>query len=36
MPFSPLPAMGRRDRLILTLCLIGIASAWFLEWGMKG
>ena len=36
MPFGPLPAMGRRDRLILTLCLIGIASARLLEWGMKG
>ena len=36
MPFGPLPAMGRRDRLILTLCLIGIASARLLEWGVSG
>ncbi len=36
MPFGPLPLLGRRDRLILTLCLIGIASARFLEWGVVG
>lgn len=36
MPFGPLPTLGRRDRLILTLCLIGIASARLLEWGVTG
>ncbi len=36
MPFGPLPALGRRDRLILALCLIGIASARLLEWGVTG
>jgi cobalt/nickel transport system permease protein len=36
MPFGPLPALGRRDRLILTLFLIGIASARLLEWGVTG
>jgi cobalt/nickel transport system permease protein len=36
MPFGPLPALGRRDKLILTLCLIGIASARLLEWGVSG
>ena len=36
MPFGPLPAMGRRDKLILTFCLIAIASARLLEWGAIG
>jgi cobalt/nickel transport system permease protein len=36
MPFGPMPALGRRDRLILTLCLIGIVFTLFLEWGIKG
>ena len=36
MPFGPLPALGRKDRLILTLCLIGIATARLLEWWMSG
>ena len=36
MPFGPLPAMGRRDKLILIFCLIGIASARLLEWGASG
>jgi cobalt/nickel transport system permease protein len=36
MPFGPLPALGRRDRLITALCLIGIVSARFLEWGASG
>ena len=36
MPFGPLPLLGRRDRLILILCLIGIASARLLEWGVTG
>ena len=36
MPFGPLPALGRRDRLIITLCLIAIASARLLEWGISG
>ena len=34
MPFGPLPAMSRGDRLITVLFLIGIASARFLEWGV--
>jgi cobalt/nickel transport system permease protein len=36
MPFGPLPALGRRDKLILIFCLIGITSAWLLEWGVSG
>ncbi|MDO9230830.1 MAG: cobalt ECF transporter T component CbiQ [Syntrophales bacterium] len=35
MPFGPLPALGRRDRLITALCLIGIVSARLLEWGVS-
>jgi len=33
MPFGPLPALGRKDRMILAFCLAGIASARLLEWG---
>ena len=33
MPFGTLPALGRRDRMILAFCLAGIASARLLEWG---
>jgi cobalt/nickel transport system permease protein len=36
MPFGPLPALGRRDRLITALSLVGIASARLLEWGIGG
>ncbi len=37
MPFGPLPPPGRRDRLILVSCLIGIAAAYgLLEWGVSG
>ena len=37
MPFGPLPALGRRDRGILLVCLTGIAAAYgFFEWGIKG
>ncbi|MBU3932225.1 MAG: cobalt ECF transporter T component CbiQ [Proteobacteria bacterium] len=37
MPFGPLPPLGRRDRLILVSCLIGIAAAYgLLEWGVSG
>jgi len=33
MPFGSLPALGRKDRLITALCVIGIVSARLLEWG---
>jgi len=36
MPFGPLPELGRRDRMITALCLIGILSARLLEWGITG
>jgi cobalt/nickel transport system permease protein len=36
MPFGPLPALGRRDRLITALSLVCIASARLLEWGVSG
>jgi cobalt/nickel transport system permease protein len=36
MHFGPLPVLGRRDRLIVTLCLIVIVSARLLEWGVTG
>jgi len=35
MPFGPLPALERTDRLLLALCMTAIAAAYgFLEWGM--
>ena len=36
MPFGPLPAVSGRDRRILALCLIAIAAARLLEWGVSG
>jgi energy-coupling factor transporter transmembrane protein EcfT len=33
MPFGSLPVLGRKDRLITALCVIGIVSARLLEWG---
>jgi cobalt/nickel transport system permease protein len=36
MPFGPLPAVGARDRLILAVFLILIATARILEWGVGG
>jgi cobalt/nickel transport system permease protein len=36
MPFGPLPALGRREKLITSLSLVAIASACLLEWGIGG
>jgi cobalt/nickel transport system permease protein len=37
MPFGPLPALGRRDIWLTTLCVIVLAAAYgFCEWGVAG
>jgi cobalt/nickel transport system permease protein len=36
MPFGPLPAMGRRDRQIMAVCLSCIAAVRLLEGGISG
>jgi cobalt/nickel transport system permease protein len=37
MPFGPLPALGRRERGLITLSVILIAAAYgFFEWGTRG
>ena len=36
MPFGPLPAIGGRDRLILALAIVIIATARLMEWGVAG
>ncbi len=36
MPFGPLPAIGRRDRLVLVVAVILITAGRLIEWGVAG